>query len=526
MVSKRTTKVVIVSIVMVFGVYAGAASRNGRTLTDRSTETNSQQSRKEQMRQEAQATHQQVKDVLTELLGAAVKNERPSDTLLAECEEVLEENKQNALAYDQKQRADYMLLQAWTGYYRENLAEALSWSMRACKQDEASQDAWISQAVFNMLSGKRPLEPRIEKPKPELDMRRTMNPRPRRNNQVDVQKYEPEPYSVKGTLDFDLLSVRSEMFRERFERMECRTMSGKTIEYVPGRDIFCALFWQSVAAPAEETDPNSPTNGSRAPAEAPRMLPGYGGSSQGADIDSQRQYFLNLMKACKDVKSVKFVQVDTIRPKDLSSVSLSSYDDKGVATVVAAHPDCNAKRLACDASVPFMMVVDKDGAVKYAGPGAGFVPAFILSEISGQAIDTQPQGLGMLGTTSLDRRTFELRDLSRSFKADPNVPAADPNQPRVDRPRLPTQAVPDESDFPGQELEDQYDAQKLLQLAQMKIEQSRTIRGSSPEQGIIAARKVIEKYPNTPEAQKAKELLRRVPDRYKQKYNITEEELL
>lgn len=526
MIRYKTTRVVIISAVLILGSYSGAASRGGgRVLGSEANPANSQPSRREQMRLEAQATHQQIKDLLTEVLGAACKNERPSDALLEKSQVALEENKQNALAYDEKQRADYMLLQAWAGYYQESLPEALNWSMRACKQDEASQDAWNSQAVFNMLSGKRPLEPKLEKPKPEMDLRRSMNPRPRRNTNVEVQKYDPEPYSVKGVLDFDLPAVRSEMFRERFERMQCTTTSGRTVEYVPGRDIFCALFYQS-AASVEDNDPNGTgTNGPQTPANGASMLQGYTDDSQTVDIDTQRQYFLNLMRGCREARTIKFLQVDTIRPKDLSTLSLGSYDNNGIGTVVAAAPQCNAKRLACDASKPFMMVVDKDGSVKYAGPAAGFAPAFILTGISGQAISLQNSTTGNLhgdmGMSPFGRQPYMLQN----FNMDPNAPAADPNRPQAGRGPERMQAVPGmESDFPGQELMDEYDAQKLLQMAQMKIEQSRKL--GNPRDGIAAARKVIEKYPNTPEAQKAKELLRRVPDRYKKEYGITEEELL
>jgi hypothetical protein len=510
----RTTVIAIVSVFVVFSASAEAASRNSRTPAGQTDPAGTQPTRREQMRLEAQATHQQIKDLLTEVLGAAVKNERPADSLLQKCEAALEDNKQNALAYDEKQRADYMLLQAWTGYYQGNLPEALNWSMRACKQDEASQDAWISQAVFNMLSGKRPLEPRIEKPKLETDMRRTMNPRPRRNNQPEVQKYEPEPYSVKGVFDFDLPAVRSEMFRERFERMECRTTSGKTVEYVPGRDLLCALFYQSEGSSAD-SDPNRPgANGSQN-VMGEFQMQGYTASGA-VDIDSQRQYFLNVMKSCKDAGTIKFLQVDTIRPKDLANVSLSSYDAKGIATVIPASPESNAKQLVCDASDPFMMIVDKDGTVKYAGPAMGFVPAFILTEISGQPVSLGASGDGGMGMPLYGEQSSELMEMYQ------NTPAADPNQPQANRQTGQSQAV--REDFPGQDLIDEVSAQKLLQEAQMDIEQSRKL--GDPKQGIAAARRVIELYPNTPEAQQAKELLRIVPPKYKDKYGITPEELL
>lgn len=74
-------------------------------------------------------------------------------------------------------------------------------------------------------------------------------------------------------------------------------------------------------------------------------------------------------------------------------------------------------------------------------------------------------------------------------------------------------------------IEDQVRAENLLRIAQLHIEQSRKIRADNPKEGIAAARGVLAKYPNTEYAHKARELLRRVPDRWKTRHNITDEEL-
>ena len=108
---------------------------------------------------------------------------------------------------------------------------------------------------------------------------------------------------------------------------------------------------------------------------------------------------------------------------------------------------------------------------------------------------------------------------------DPNQ-IADPNAPTVKPTTTRTTAVPQQQpDLPTLSLEDQIRAQKLLQSAQMHIEESRKLRMKNPRQGIEDARKVLELYPNTPYADQAREFLRRVPDRWKQRHNITDEEL-
>ena len=68
-------------------------------------------------------------------------------------------------------------------------------------------------------------------------------------------------------------------------------------------------------------------------------------------------------------------------------------------------------------------------------------------------------------------------------------------------------------------------AQNLLREGQLYIELSRKLRGENPEKGIEACRKVLSEYGDTEYAGQACTLLRRVPERYKQKYEITDEEL-
>ena len=113
---------------------------------------------------------------------------------------------------------------------------------------------------------------------------------------------------------------------------------------------------------------------------------------------------------------------------------------------------------------------------------------------------------------------------------DPNkpveAPVAEPNAPAETKPApKPVSKAEEHQDFPTQSLEDQIRAEKLLQSAEMHIEESRKLRMKNPKQGIEDARKVLEQFPNTAFAEKARDLLRRVPDRWKQQHNITDEEL-
>jgi hypothetical protein len=122
-----------------------------------------------------------------------------------------------------------------------------------------------------------------------------------------------------------------------------------------------------------------------------------------------------------------------------------------------------------------------------------------------------------------------MEEMSARLAVDPNKPVSDPNNPAADpnalprnvkRPPMPRQ----QQEPPTLSLEDEVQAGHLLNLAQMKIGESRKLR-SNPKQGIEACRQILAEFPNTPYAQQARDLLRQVPERYQKMNNITDEEL-
>ena len=74
-------------------------------------------------------------------------------------------------------------------------------------------------------------------------------------------------------------------------------------------------------------------------------------------------------------------------------------------------------------------------------------------------------------------------------------------------------------------IEDQIIAQNLLRQGQLYIEISQKLPMEDPGEGIEACRKILAEYGDTEYAEQAITLLRKVPERYKKDYEITDEEL-
>lgn len=490
-------------------------------------------SRQEQLRQEAQSSAADIKAALTDILQQVNKNQDPEAAVIEKAATLLEDNKRFAIAYDEDQKAEYMLLQAWTEFYQDKPLGALNWSLRACKTDEASQDVWISQALFSLLSGKRPLEPRIQRPERgserDMETNTTRRPRPRANAQVNngAREVEVEPYSRKGTLNFDLLALRGDMLKERFSRVTYKTVDGSTVEYKPGEDTLCLFFWQAESVAADAND-LSVRQGRQS-----EVMNNGGNQDPQRSLEAPQKYINQIFSVCKEQSQITCLQLNTNdrrTAEQLAAAPAKTGSGDAPPLVYAANPDSGAvDYIGVEAQIPFLLIADNKGVVRYAGPAADFMPAFILSHLTG--VEIPLGGASQNGAASpvdmLRRDEFEA--VSRGPRvvlptrlpepkiADPNKPAADPNA---------ISAVPMRESKPAEKpemtLEDQVAADKLLALAQMEIEACRKIRGKSPVQGVDACKEVLEKYPGTTYAEQAREQLRRVPQRYWEKYGIAD----
>ncbi|HUT28600.1 MAG TPA: hypothetical protein VMX13_02325 [Sedimentisphaerales bacterium] len=102
----------------------------------------------------------------------------------------------------------------------------------------------------------------------------------------------------------------------------------------------------------------------------------------------------------------------------------------------------------------------------------------------------------------------------------PKEPAA-PNPPiRTVKPTE-TQPIPQ---FKELSIEDKVQAEKLFEMALFHEKQGR-LPGMSYKKMVDYCREIIQRWPDSEYAFKAKRMLRHMPERYRERYNITEEEI-
>ena len=523
-----------VCLLLVFLFVGGFCSSYG---DNRSTRQQSEDSRKEQLRKEAQQSYQDVEKLLIHLLEKVNKNQRPEGDLIENATTTLKDCKRDSLAYEDDQRADYMLLQAWTDFYQGNLHDALNWSMHACKTDDTDQDAWISQTVFSLLSDKRPISPRNQKPQKKTAQHERNNNTPATSGLA--AQIASLPALKKGTLEFDLTALDLGEIKERFEKLGFQEQLALMGGFDPNENTLCLLFWRADEPDLKNhdvSDANDVAKKENRPKEPGLLVGMVGGPPHkqniaATSIEGQQEYFGKLFRACKDHKQIIFLQINTNRPeiaKKIAEEHLKNPESKEDAPLIClANFGVDTTPFATlDETGPVMLIIGDGGKLKYAGPATTFVPAFILSAITDVELDLekmsqaeqiqQPQQASIhdpnnpVGTTPAGKLPGILPRVSSQTQqpADPNAPASKQG-----------------AHYHQLSPEDEIKAGKLLQLAHLEIEESRTVRGSNPKEGIEACRKILTEYGDTMYAKAARELLRKVPQKYKEEYGITDEEL-
>jgi len=73
--------------------------------------------------------------------------------------------------------------------------------------------------------------------------------------------------------------------------------------------------------------------------------------------------------------------------------------------------------------------------------------------------------------------------------------------------------------------EEKVDAEKLFEMALFHRKQARLPGMASYKQMVDYCRQIIQKYPDSEYAFKARRMLGDIPDRFRQRYNITDEEI-
>jgi hypothetical protein len=154
---------------------------------------------------------------------------------------------------------------------------------------------------------------------------------------------------------------------------------------------------------------------------------------------------------------------------------------------------------------PTMALVGKDGTIVYMGSPTGFLPKMLMARVT----DNYKPKLFVPVAKDPNSRRARLNDPNavRRRAADPNLPKA--------KVRTPAE-------------EDAFRAASEIQAETIYNNAKAFMKSPTPltaGRGVQLCREILEQYPDTSFAPKARELLRALPDDLKTKYSVTNAEM-
>jgi hypothetical protein len=205
---------------------------------------------------------------------------------------------------------------------------------------------------------------------------------------------------------------------------------------------------------------------------------------------------------------VKFMAVNTDQPPSAARVmNLLFVNSWPWAQVLAADQRSTSisQYVGMRLEDPILAIVDGDGQIRYAGPASGAVPRIILGAI-----------ISFLPSIRQDEQFTPSRS---SY-----MPRLEKQDLEISGEQRQAEGIEQTSERTSVSEEEQIDPQ-AENWYQMALVHKKSGRILGYKRMIDYCRMILERSPNSSVAGKARTLLREMPDRDKQKYNITDEEM-
>jgi hypothetical protein len=539
----------------------------------------SREDRLEMMKNAANEYAEQNRRFLETVIAAVNNHRQFSEKDLEIWWEQIKESRRGMKFFDDSQISDYYLLSGWYDFYKggqDNVENALKNSIRAYQINPQNGDAYVSQWLFSILSGKQP--------RPVIDKRRpTREERMERDRDIDLSIEMSQPrfeiYPDELTVEYLDSDIASKIkVPEEY----------KDFEYV------CALFVPSVAKAEDEStkdsqdskdgeDENAEQKESREkeqdrarvfgdvagkkssddeerdyvdqesmndmgmpgmgmPGMMDPMMGGMPGDFGGAgfedtaDVAQSLQVIDWMEMSCQCLDKIAFIVINTAPGSEDSLAELMAENKLTVQFATIENPDELPKELEIIKTLDkaLMLIVNADKKLEYAGRADGVTAAMILDQLKGDCMDylsmeeaeDMRQQVARFNPDDIERmrksgQAGYSEDMNFDPVADPMMGMMNPNAGPGDY----TGGQQEKKEPEYKELSEEHKAmaERLIQSATMH-RKSLTRLGSS-NKCISDCLEVMDTFRGSIYAEQAREILKSVPERHLKKAGIKREEI-
>lgn len=439
--------------------------------------------------------------------------------------ESLREAKKSLANFTDQEKCQYYLLSTWTDYFAGQLRRAMLNAAKAVKTDPQNPDAQATHTAMALVNGEFRLVASTKKDRPRDTI---------------FQQESPSQYSTGqsgeqgGILQFSPDSLQPGLLTRKVEPMQLSCLNGTIFPCDPQTTTLCVLFWK-LPLQEQQEDLTWLRSGSRDRESEFDLRGRTTTTSQTGSYDSQSseqmQAFANLFINSFGNSRVRFVAANVDSLQLRTRVMAALLENAWPWAQVMAAETANAavgRLLQTSSSEPVLVITCPGGSVCYAGPVTGFLPLLLLRHFgtTGQMPAATESSAGI----EEPAETGELpasQEITTPDKPGSETPA-DINSPALGRrvetaPPKPTASAVSPPATSDEQLYPQ--AEDWYQMALFHKKSAAKLPLLSYKKLVDYCRMILENYPQSPQAQKARQLLRELPEEYRKKYNVTNQEM-
>ncbi len=437
--------------------------------------------------------------------------------------DILKSNLPYVLRMQPESQSKFYLLSAWTNYYANENQKAVQDSVKAFKADSQYADARATVAAMalmnrdyaplTMLNGyyqkkERPQQQprenrRTATPEQQMmpgGMPGPMAPMPMMEAPV---AYSTSSSSGEGVLNINMESLIFDLINKPLGVENFVCLNYENLAMATKGRFYSILLWKTNYLDTAEARQKSRLfdNGNETPSQVESVA-----GEKSPDFEAFKHLYRNSLT----VDNAAFVVVNADRKPDKQAmVDFLLLNSGPWANAVLLDPSNKTESILSKIKIdgPLLILV-RDNSILYAGSAEGILPLLIMKKQLGADFDVPVAP----SDTPLEPVDANIQTQSQ----DTNEIVEQETAPIIQE--KPQPKPKDES----QVLTESIEAQNLYQLAEIHFKKGRYI---GYKKCVDACREIIEKYPSTVEAQKAKEMLRQLPSDKRKLYGITEEEL-
>jgi hypothetical protein len=499
----------------------------------------SAQEKKQQLQQEAATASTELSTKYQEILSHVNSAQAPSDPNLKEFLKIAAKNRKYLPVFNDSQKSTYLAFSAWVFYFDNKLDKAVKQAASAQKVSPKNQNSIKTRFALSLL---------YKDYTSAIESLSEQSPNNRPGPQTAKTEEQPYQQGAEPDIQLDVNAVRIAMLGKVLdfhpEPLEANQPSWQSA----GR-LVCALLWKldaneldsfappEVTKPAETNEPNAPPREPNAPQPVLVTMPE---PQYQAKQMPEFEVFSKLQNQFSQNKKIVLTGInlnDLTKTKNLANWLSKNPQAWQTFVLSAEQQEKMFLSLGDGFDKPVLLIVAPDSTIRYAGSVEGFLPQMVIHNIMQNPQEFAPKDSNEPNQPFAEPNLPAVEPV-RHIPAEPNklriapvLPTADVNKTVINTQRPQTapapNTVPPQAKLQQNVDEDFFDpqAEDLINHARAFLKINNVLPNHMYRDPIEWCRRVRKDYPNTKYAREAQMLLRNVPERYRQQYNLTDEEL-